>query len=206
MIKLKMMAVACAVMSFVFCTGVVGRVWGQDISDSPINIGGGSIYGKLKDPKSGWTIDSAKKVRAQSYNIGTILTKDIENVPKQVQVPNGWVIALSNKKKQDGSEHPNAVLICSDAKCKGKALDPNQTIYLRTRSGSRWTVRGDGSLHFHDNDCDGVAGTTEDKACDYLVRVRIQSPKGKDVANGNGICIKGECQIGIGTPPPKRPQ
>jgi hypothetical protein len=169
-----------------------------DPADSEINIGGGSIYGKLKNQQAGWTIISAKEVHAKSANIGTIVTKGIDNVPNTVDVKNGWVIFISNKKKQDGSEYPSAVMIYSDASCKGKSLDPNQIVCLKTRSDSRWSVFADGSLHFHDRNCDGTTGTTEDRACDYLLKVRIQSPKGHDVASG--MCTDGTCQIGIGTP------
>jgi len=161
-------------------------------------MGGGSIYGYLHPPATGWTIVSQNEVDAVGNNIGVIKTEDVSGITSPVNVPNGWVIRISNKKKVGSAENPNAVVICSDAHCTGKSLDPTNTVYIRARKNSRWTVSTNAELHFHDNDCDGTTGTTENQPCDYLFKVRIQSPNGHDVASGE--CTNGHCKIGIGTP------
>jgi len=171
----------------------------QSDGDSPINIGGGSIYGFLKPPATGWTIVSQNEVDAVGNNIGVIRTTDVSGITSPVNVPSGWVIRISNRKKADKSENPNAVKICSDIHCTGKSLDPTKAIYIHARKNSRWSISSpDGYLHFHDNDCDGATGSAENQPCDYLFKVRIQSPNGHDVASGE--CTNGHCNIGIGTP------
>jgi hypothetical protein len=203
--KLKMLTVASVGLSFVIGGGLIGckqPVHVFDTADSPIDIAGGSIYASIKAGQQ-WTPQGCdKKCTATSNHIDQIFTKGVSGVPPTVPLPNGWVIKVSNKDK-NSKEKLEAVKICSNPKCDGNDLGDGKTIYLETRGNSRWTLNGANQLRFHDNDCDGDTGTSEDKDCDFLVKVRIEHPKGTTIWEGkctDPVNGDGHCEIGIGKP------
>jgi hypothetical protein len=206
--KLKMLRVASVSVAFVLGAGFFGCKKQQQpvgfIADSPLDMGGGSIYGSVSNGQR-WpaSCDESKKCTMTSSNLGQIVTTGViptgsypATPPAQ---PNGWVIKISNRHK-DKSEKDDAVKICSNQSCDGNDLGDGRTIYLATRGDSRFTLFSPTELRFHDNDCDGASGTSEDQACDFFEKVKIFHPAGTEVWKGkcNGAAGEGHCDIKIG--------
>jgi hypothetical protein len=168
-------------------------------SGSPIEVVGGSIY--VLGSGQQWNRQGSDQLytTAMPASPGEIHTK---GVGSDSAIPDlkGWVITLSSRDPAKNRK-PEEISICSDQACDGNEL--SQLIYLNTKSDSRWAVNDKGELHFHDKTCDGDTGTTpekEDRTCDFLVDVTIESPRGTVVASG--ACKRwfgsGHCKIGIG--------
>jgi hypothetical protein len=204
--KVKILLVASAGMFFVISGGFTGckQPVQTFTADSPLDMGGGSIYADVKNGQT-WPQGCDKKCTATSNNIGLIFPAGViptaSYPPTPPQPLNGWVMKISNRHKNQ-NEKNDAVRICSNQSCDGNDLGDGHTIYLETRGDSRWTLHSATELRFHDNDCDGDTGTSEDKDCDFFEKVRIEHPEGTPVWVGKckGSVGEGHCSIGIGKP------
>jgi len=205
--KLKMLLVASAGMFFVIGGGFTGckqQVKGTDTVDSPLDMGGGSIYGEVRYGQQ-WSqnCDKNKKCTAKSNNIGLIITKGVIPTASYPPIPpqplNGWVIKISNRHK-DKTEKKNAVTVCSNQNCDGSDLGDGSTIYLETRGDSSWTLTSATNLLFHDTECPVDPGQNDSKDCDFFVKVSIEHPKDTTVWEGKcqGSAGEGHCSVGIG--------
>lgn len=205
--KLKMLLVASAGISFALGAGFIGCKQKQPppegfTADSPLDMGGGSIYGRVYNGQQ-WpaTCNESKSCTMTSSSIGQIVTTGViatgtypATPPAQ---PNGWVIKISNRYKNK-TEKNDAVIICSTPSCDGNNPGDGH-IYLTTRADSRFTLYSATELRFHDNDCDGASGPSEDKDCDFFEKVKIFHPAGTEVWKGkcNGGA-EGKCDVQIG--------
>jgi hypothetical protein len=211
--KLKSRTVAGVFIVFVIgagltgCKSDAGGVRKFDTADSPINMGGGSIYANIK-PGGIWNKVPGKKSKeytTTSNNIDLIFTDGVQNVTTIPSQPNGWMITLSNT-DENGTPKADAITICPEQDCKAGPLSGKKTIYLTTRKDSRWTLNPrTNQLRFHDNECDGddEDGTSEEPACDFLLTVTIKDSTGTTIASGSckdSSGIDGYCKIGIGKP------
>jgi hypothetical protein len=204
--KLKMLSVASAGVYFAIGGGLLGCNSKQPpppfvptVVDSPINIGGGSIY---VDYSKGTLQSFGQKTSTAlvNYNINQISIDGVDGVPPTLTLSPGWVITLANK-GMDGTRKQAAVTICPDQPCAGTAGN-GHTVYLTAaRSDTRWG-NVDGRLRFHDNACDGDSGDLEHPSCDFLLDVTIESPKGTPLYSQKacrGSYGAGTCLIQIGT-------
>ncbi len=202
--KLQMLAVASAGVVLGIAAALIVRhqnVLLFDTADSPIDIAGGSIRAYTDQTLVKVSDTEYYATYAATTNLKQIHTSGIKGITSPVTTQDGWVITISNKGKH-GNEKEGAVTICSDESCSS-SLDSNYRVYLFTRkTDTKWELVGTQELHFHDNECDQYpANSNEDKACDNLFRVKIES---KNQPTANGECkrknIGGWCDIGIGKP------
>jgi hypothetical protein len=208
--KMKMLLMASAGLSVALGAGFIGCKRQQPppvkvfTADSPLDMGGGSIYGNLYNGQQ-WpnSCNESKSCTMTSSSIDQIVTIGVNpansySVPPPPQ-PNGWVMKISNRHK-DKTEKNDAVIICSNPNCDGNDLGDGHTIYLATRGDSRFTLYSATQLRFHDNDCDGASGTSEDQDCDFFEKVKIFHPAGTEVWKGKCQGPRGEgyCDIQIG--------
>lgn len=204
--KLKMLLVASVGLSlgagFIGCKQKQPPQVPFDTADSPIDMGGGSIYACSQ---AGWTPVSGQSYdyTGQSNNpdINQISTNGIINLssPLPATLP-GWVIQFSNT-DQGGSRKQGAVTISSDPACVSQTgcsnpgIGDQKTVYLGCRrQDCKWISQNSQSLHFHDKTCDSPGHTGEDRRCDHLVGVTFQFQN----QTVTGDCAGGVCSIGIG--------
>ncbi|HEY6413552.1 MAG TPA: hypothetical protein VIX42_07685 [Edaphobacter sp.] len=171
--------------------------------DSPVEVAGGSIYASVYSRQSWNYIDHQHVTVTSANNIDQILLVGVDGVTSPVPVPNGWVIKISNRHQKDKSEYPEAVVVCSDPDCTGASLGDGHTIYFKARPDARWKLKNN-QLRFHAHECDGADDNdNENRDCDFLFRVAIESPEGNEIASGR--CKKfygdGLCTVGIGKNP-----
>lgn len=161
-----------------------------DPGDSPINIGGGSIFA-LNRAGGTWTPVPGTNGKVYSTTIATDATKisarGIAGISLSTTL-SGYVIRISNKDRKH-PEKVDAVRICSDPGCNQNPVT-NNTVYARVRDDSAWTTSGNNELFFHDSTC--AAGDS----CDVFVKVTIKGPTG----TLSGDCDDNKCLIGIGPP------
>jgi hypothetical protein len=213
--KLKMLLVANVGLSLALGAGFIGCKRQQqpvrfDTADSPIDMGGGSIYACSQ---AGWTTVHGQNYdyTAQSSNpdIDQIFTNGMINLssPLPTTLP-GWVIKFSNT-DQVNSKKQGAVTISSDpdpacfsqAGCSNPGIGDHKTVYLGCRpQDCKWIQQNGQSLHFHDKTCDSPGHSGEDKRCDHLVDVTFQFQNQTVTAD----CAGGVCSIGIGAKIPTK--
>jgi hypothetical protein len=202
--KLKMLLVASVGLSL--GAGFIGckkQPVPFDTADSPIDMGGGSIYACSQ---AGWT-----KVNGQNYDytgqsnnpdIDQISTSGINLSSSLPTTLPGWVMTFSNR-DQVNPKKQAAVTISSDpdpacfsqAGCSNPGIGDHKTVYLGCRpQDCKWIKQNNQSLHFHDKTCDSPGHSGEDNKCDYLVDVTFQFQN----QTVTGTCAGGVCSIGIG--------
>jgi len=221
--KVKIAAVATASIVLIVCASL-SHYWGQasstvyassaalsggggfmqfDPADSPINMGGGSIF---INAKNGWTRTPGQRYQytAQSNNIGTIATTGINGVATSLTLQ-GFVVTVANRSRNNGRKVA-AITVSSDpspacfsaAGCRNPSIGDNQTVYISIRAGSRWIENGPAArpnqVRFHDTECDSPSNNGENPQCDHLLDVTFQSQN----RTISGACNGGTCKVGFG--------
>jgi hypothetical protein len=166
-------------------------------ADTPVVVFGGSIDIDAKAPFQG----SSTKFTATGNNIGSLSFDGFDQFPASQQF-SGWVLRISNKSK-NSVEKPEAIKICSNKQCDGLSLDPNNTIYIKVRSGAWLAMPASTQLVFHDSECDGSSSNAnpgENRQCDFFMKLRVKSHDlAQDlVAKCSSGGTDGLCAIGIG--------
>lgn len=172
-------------------------------ADTPVTVSGGSIHVDVLPAFKASDLGNNAKFTVTGNNIGWLLFDGIDQFPSSQQF-SGWVLSISNRDKTN-KEKVEAIRICSEATCDGKSLDPNNTIYIKVRSGAWMSMPDNTHLIFHDSECDGSSSNAspgENRQCDFLMNLRLKSHDlnqdmvGKCTSGGTD----GVCKVGIGKP------
>jgi hypothetical protein len=200
--KLKMLSLVSAGVYFAIGVGVLGCNSKQQPLirpvDTPINIGGGSIYvdfSKGQPPSC-----RQETCTAITKNKNQISTEGVVGAPPTLTLAPGWIIYLANRGTA-GNPKLAAVKVCSDPACSFAPGDPDKVYLIAARSDTRWG-NVNGQMRFHDKECDGDSGNNEDGRCDFFLHVTIDNPRGTAVvrqAECRDSTGAGHCGIGIGT-------
>jgi hypothetical protein len=162
-----------------------GRVGDVQFSahDSPIDLGGGSIYGSVgRFNFNTWTQVNPKLYGSRSSNSDYIKLTGFSGLsnPSIIQQTRGWLITITTK---DGQGHPNStpsISFCSNITsspyhCSGTALDGNTRVFVEITSA---TAQWDWIYEFpikhrveFDDALPGCTGT--ESACDEIASITI---------------------------------
>lgn len=165
-------------------------------ADTPVVVWGGSIGANAKAAFQG----SNQKFQVPTTNAGWLSFDGFDGFPPSQQF-SGWVLRISNRSKNN-SEKLEAIKICSNKQCDGASLDPNNLVYIKIRSGAWMTMPSNNELLFHDSECDASGSTSDDRQCDFFMKLRVKSQGNPEMvakcANATG---DGFCAVGIGKAP-----
>jgi hypothetical protein len=159
--------------------------------DSPIDVGGGSIYGKV----GFWNLNRWSEVHpsrlygSRSTNSDYIqLTgftdpQNSANSPTLFENTGGWLITISSR-NSDKSPHPKSIAFCTSVTptlphhCTGDSLESDSVVYLEvTSSTATWDLKNNGwkeKLMFDDSQ-PGCTGT--ESVCDQIDSILITTVK-----------------------------
>ena len=171
-------------------------------SDSPVEVVGGSIYLQSKPaypPASSCLPKHPELICGYSDDTTKL---DFANLGGKTAITaaNGWKIHVSDKDPQPGSEHDDAVVVCSDADCNPTSPGDGKTIYIKLRDREMVDPLAGSSTQIHFHDSQYCPGAREDARCDKAQHFtfEIGGVATPDKRGCNGQPGQ-ECRVFIGT-------
>lgn len=224
MTKTQMIGATAAVVAGIALTAIVIVHLLSRPHDTPIVVGGGSIYGETyKDDSDGWGSHGSRSQSASlhaggknPFGIDLLTFENFDSNPGYaVTGTGGWAISIRNFRPQsqgDGVNPTPAVTFCSDANCSAAApscqassFDKNSDVYFNVRGdGQIYTSLGGphGSatqrVNFHDPTpgCDSPVANS----CDKIYDVTLKTCKGGTLTL-NCSQQPSRCRVTIGVAP-----
>ena len=189
--KLKRFAVGATILAAVGI-GVSGCQRGGDkveaiqfsAHDSPIDLGGGSIYGSVgRWNWNTWTqINDSKLYGSRSSNSDYIKLTGFSGLssPSTIQNTGGWLITIITKNSQGNANSTPSISFCSNIGssspyCLGTSLDGDRRVYVEiTSATAKWDWIYEPPYKHRvefDDTQSGCAGT--ESACDEIASITI---------------------------------
>lgn len=190
--KFRSLAVGVAALALAAIAGVVVLQMSQlpadsfSGHDSPIDVGGGSIYGSVgRWNLNKWAeITGSKLYGSRSSNSDYIKLSGFSPIssPTVIQNTGGWLITIVTKDSQRNPLQTPSISFCSNLTssapyhCSGTSLNSDRRVYLEiTSSTAQWDPKRElptfkERLYFDDHQ-PGCAGT--ESACDEIASLTI---------------------------------
>jgi hypothetical protein len=142
--------------------------------DSPVGVGGGSIYGTTRWFRCFHKHTAGKIYRAKPDNNDLITAVGLQGFPKLIAATGGWTIIFAGR---DAAMNPkeDVARLCSNKEGDNNGVDKDGWVYLKITGDGLWRTKSLGrKLYYHDTSkgCECAAGQL-DGPCDFLTSVTL---------------------------------